>query len=93
MQRMLYGGTSASGSYSTLRPGDTGSDVRSLQYTLYELKYYDGQITGTYDEKTTNAVRDFQDVNGLSSLDGVAGPETLRWLYSSSAEALSSEIE
>ena len=77
MQRMLYGGTSATGSYSTLRPGDTGSDVRNLQYTLYELKFYDGQITGTYDEKTDNAVRDFQDVNGLSSLDGVAGPETL----------------
>ena len=92
MQRMLYGGTAATGSYSTLRPNDTGSDVRSLQYTLYELKYYDGNITGTYDEKTSNAVRDFQDMNGLS-IDGVAGPDTLRILYSSSAKALYSDIE
>ncbi len=92
MQRMIYGGTPATGSYSTLRAGDTGSDVRNLQYTLYELKFYDGQITGTYDEKTTNAVRDFQDVNGIS-IDGTAGPETLRKLYSSSAKALSSEVE
>ncbi|MFH1879904.1 MAG: peptidoglycan-binding protein [Bacillota bacterium] len=93
MQRMLYGGTPASGSYSTLNPGDTGSDVRNLQYTLYELKFYDGEITGTYDERTTNAVRDFQDVNGLLAIDGKAGPETLRKLYSSEADALSSEVE
>ena len=93
MQRMLYGGTAASGSYSTLRPGDTGSDVRSLQYTLYELKFYDGQITGTYDEKTTNAVRDFQDVNNISPFDGIAGPDTLRTLYSSKAAALKGEVE
>jgi peptidoglycan hydrolase-like protein with peptidoglycan-binding domain len=92
MQRMIYGGTPASGSYSTLRAGDTGSDVRNLQYTLYELKFYDGQITGTYDEKTTNAIRDFQDVNGIT-IDGTAGPETLRKLYSSGAKALSSSVE
>jgi len=92
MQRMLYGGTSATGSYSTLRPGDTGSDVRSLQYTLYELKYYDGEITGEYDEDLENAVRDFQDVNALT-IDGVAGPATLQLLYSSDAKALESEYE
>ena len=92
MQRMLYGGTPATGSYSTLRPGDTGSDVRNLQYTLYELKFYDGKITGAYDEKTENAVRDFQDVNGIA-IDGVAGGETLRTLYSSSAKALKSGVE
>jgi len=92
LQRMLYGGTPATGSYSTLRSGDTGADVRILQYTLYELKFYDGKITGTYDEKTENAVRDFQDVNGIE-IDGTAGPETLRKLYSSSAKALKSEVE
>ncbi len=92
MQRMLFGGTSASGSYSTLRPDDTGADVRNLQYTLYELKYYDGSISGTYDEKTTNAVRNFQEVMGLS-IDGVAGSDTLRILYSSTAKALAAEVE
>ena len=92
MQRMLFGGTAATGSYSTLRPGDTGSDVRTLQYTLYELKFYDGDITGTYNEATENAVRNFQDVNGLS-VDGIAGGDTQRVLYSSKAKALSSEVE
>ncbi|MBE0601791.1 MAG: peptidoglycan-binding protein, partial [Firmicutes bacterium] len=91
MQRMLYGGTSE-GSYSSIKPGATGSDVRTLQYTLYELKFYDGQITGVYDEATENAVRDFQDVNGLT-VDGVAGPATLGRLYSSNAKALTSEYE
>ncbi|MBN1777309.1 MAG: peptidoglycan-binding protein [Clostridiales bacterium] len=91
MQRMLYGGTSE-GSYSPLRPGDTGSEVRNLQYTLYELKYYDGEITGTYDEITENAVRDFQDVNDLD-IDGKAGVQTLGRLYSSAAKALESEYE
>jgi peptidoglycan hydrolase-like protein with peptidoglycan-binding domain len=92
MQRMLYGGTAATGSYAKLQSGSTGADVRNLQYTLYELKFYDGEITGVFDEATENAVRDFQDVNGLT-VDGVAGQDTLRKLYSSSAEALSSEIE
>ncbi len=92
MQRMLFGGTAANGSYSTLRPGDTGSDVRTLQYTLYELKFYDGTITGTYDEATENAVRNFQGINGLS-IDGVAGANTLQILYSSNAKALTSEYE
>jgi peptidoglycan hydrolase-like protein with peptidoglycan-binding domain len=93
-QRMLYGGTPATGSYSVLRPGDTGSAVRNLQYTLYELKYYDGPISGTYDERTMNAVRDFQDVQGGGLVvDGYAGVETLRVLYSSAAKALSSAIE
>ena len=65
--------------------------MRNLQYTLYELKYYDGKISGEYDEKTANAVRDFQDINGLA-IDGTAGSETLRWLYSSDAKALDLRI-
>ena len=83
-QRLLYGGTSESGSYSKLKPGSTGSPVKDLQYTLYELKYYDGNITGTYDKATENAVMNFQQVNGLS-VDGVAGQDTQRRLYSSNA--------
>lgn len=83
-QRLLYGGTSASGSYSKLDVGSSGSSVRNLQYTLYELKYYDGDITGKYDENTRNAVMTFQQVNGLY-MDGIAGQETQQKLYSSSA--------
>lgn len=83
-QRLLYGGASESGSYAKLEVGSTGSAVRSLQYTLYELKYYDGDINGNFDEATRNAVMNFQQCNGLS-VDGVAGQDTQRRLYSSSA--------
>ncbi|NCB06156.1 MAG: peptidoglycan-binding protein, partial [Clostridia bacterium] len=83
-QRLLYGGTSESGSYSKLQVGSTGTAVKNLQYTLYELKYYDGNITGTYDQSTANAVMLFQEVNGIT-MDGVAGTETQRRLYSSNA--------
>ena len=64
--------------------GSSGSSVRKLQYALYELKYYDGDITGTYDTATENAVKLFQDLNGLY-MDGIAGQDTQRKLYSSNA--------
>ncbi len=83
-QRLLYGGTPESGSYNKLDVGSSGSAVKNLQYTLYELKYYDGAITGKYDEATRNAVMNFQSVNGLY-VDGVAGQDTQRKLYSSNA--------
>ncbi|MCE5342252.1 MAG: peptidoglycan-binding protein [Eubacteriales bacterium] len=87
-QRMLYGSTSATGSYTKLSKalGSTGTAVKKLQYTLYEMKYYDGNITGTYDDATEAAVKLFQEVNPeCGDIDGVAGPVTLQWLYSSSA--------
>jgi len=83
-QRLLYNSASEKGSYSKLQMGSTGSAVKRLQYALYELKYYDGDITGTYDNKTENAVMAFQEVNGLY-IDGVAGQDTQRRLYSSKA--------
>ena len=83
-QRLLYGGTSESGSYSKLEVGSTGSAVKRLQYALYELKYYDGDISGTYDTVTENAVMIFQELNGLS-IDGVAGQQTQQKLFSSNA--------
>lgn len=83
-QRLLYGGTSTGGSYSKLQPGDSGSKVKQLQYALYELKYYDGDITGSYDTATTNAVLTFQQVHGLT-MDGIAGQQTQQLLYSSNA--------
>lgn len=83
-QRLLYGGTGESGSYSKLEKGSSGSKVKQLQYALYELKYYDGKITGTFDSATENAVMVFQEQNGLE-IDGVAGSSTQRRLYSSYA--------
>lgn len=85
-QRVLYG-TGTSITYSTLREGDSGSAVRNLQHTLYELGYYDGKIDGDYGDTTRDAVRAFQIQNDLSPVDGVAGNKTLQKLYSSSAKA------
>lgn len=83
-QRLLYNETRESGSYSKLEPGSSGSAVKNLQYTLYEMNYYDGSISGKYDEATKNAVMLFQQVNGLT-VDGIAGQDTQRRLYSSNA--------
>lgn len=83
-QRALYN-TSTSSSYVTLRPGDEGKAVTNLQYTLYELGYFDGKINGIYNSLTENAVRDFQIRNKLTPVDGIAGNATLQKLYSSSA--------
>ena len=71
----------------TLREGDTGSAVTNLQYTLYELGYYDADVDGVYGATTKDAVRAFQMRNNLSPVDGIAGNKTLQKLYSSSAVA------
>ena len=90
-QRVLYGTSGKSAvSYSALREGDTGSAVRNLQYTLYELGYYDGSIDGKYGQTTADAVRAFQIENSLKPVDGVAGSATLSRLYSSSAKSATS---
>ena len=82
-QRVLYG-TNANISYSALQEGNTGSAVTNLQYTLYELGYYDGDIDGVYGITTRDAVRAFQIRNDLK-VDGKAGSKTLSLLYSSKA--------
>lgn len=81
-QRKLYG-TSSTQTYSTLREGDSGSAVENMQYTLYELGYYDGKIDGKYGATTKDAVRAFQITNKLNPVDGIAGNKTLQKLYSS----------
>ena len=87
-QRVLYGtGGSTPVKYSSLREGNTGSAVENLQYTLYELGYYDGSIDGKYGPTTADAVRAFQIQNNLTPVDGVAGSDTLARLYSSDAKA------
>ena len=64
-----------------MQDGDEGDDVEGVQTRLYELGYLGKNfITGTYGEKTTDAVADFQKANGLAS-DGMVGHETLEILY------------
>jgi peptidoglycan hydrolase-like protein with peptidoglycan-binding domain len=70
-----------------MRTGEEGTSVKNLQYTLYELGYYDGSIDGKYGQTTADAVRAFQIQNNLTPVDGVAGSKTLSKLYSSDAIA------
>ncbi len=72
-----------------LRNGDESSQVRSMQNRLIELGYLVGKATAKFDNGTEAAVIAFQRRN-TSYADGVAGPETLKALYSSSAAKTSS---
>ena len=85
-QRVLYG-SKANITYPSMREGEEGTSVKNLQYTLYELGYYDGSIDGKYGQTTADAVRAFQIQNKISPVDGVAGSKTLSKMYSSDAVA------
>ncbi|MBQ4074504.1 MAG: peptidoglycan-binding protein [Clostridia bacterium] len=71
-----------------LRKGDTSSKVRQMQERLISLGYLAGKANATFDAATEAAVIAFQKRN-CSYYDGVAGPETLKALYSSSARSTS----
>ena len=70
---------------STLRQGNTGNEVKSLQQRLIQLGYLSGKADGTFGSGTASAVQSFQKANGLNQ-DGVAGPTTLNKLYSAEAK-------
>lgn len=59
------------------RRGSTGSEVIRIQKKLKTWGYYKGSVDGIYGSQTEKAVRLFQQRNGLS-VDGIAGPVTLR---------------
>ena len=65
----------------SLRSGDTGTDVKTVQKQLKKLGYYKGTIDGKYGKTTVNAVKAFQEANGLTA-DGVAGQATYALLFS-----------
>lgn len=76
--------SSAPAEYETLREGSKGSDVVEMQECLVQMGYL-ADVTGVYDSATTAAVKAFQRNNGLT-VDGTAGNDTLKKLYSSSAK-------
>lgn len=67
----------------TLRYGMTGSDVVLLQERLMALGYMK-TATGIFDDATLEAVKAFQSRNNCD-VDGVAGSQTYKKLYASSA--------
>ncbi len=68
-----------------LEVGSSGSKVRVLQNRLIELGWLVGKANGEYKEATAYAVRAFQDRYSSLDTDGVAGPGTLKILYSEDA--------
>ena len=70
----------------TLRRGDENERVQQLQERLMELNYLDlDESTQLYGPATQYAVELFQRQHELSQ-DGVAGPETLNYLFSDEAK-------
>jgi len=67
---------SAAAPEQTLKPGDTGSQVTTLQRALAALGYSAGTPDGVYGPSTQNAVERFQLAKGLDE-DGIVGPTTL----------------
>lgn len=61
---------------TTLQQGDRGSAVVTLQQTLQNLGFYDGSVTGYFDDQTEVAVRRFQQSQGISAT-GVVTSTTL----------------
>lgn len=80
---LLY---SDSAKYYTMYPGDSGDDIKEMQDRLAQLGYFEGTSTGYFGSITTNAVKCFQETNGLA-IDGVVGKNTRKLLYSDEAKA------
>lgn len=61
---------------TTLRPGDSGTQVRALQQALARLGYSPGSLDAQYGAATQSAVARFQRSSGLTP-DGILGPKSL----------------
>ena len=61
---------------TTLKPGDTGPQVKTLQRELQALGYSVGGIDGSYGTQTSKAVMAVQRAHHLTA-DGIVGPQTL----------------
>jgi N-acetylmuramoyl-L-alanine amidase len=71
---------------ATYQRGSTGGTVRQIQTKLKTWGYYTGSVDGVYGSATEKAVRAFQQKNGLT-VDGKAGPQTLKAMGISSGSA------
>ena len=69
--------------YYAVGNGDQGEDIRRIQSRLYELGYLatEDLVTGSFGDKTQEAVIKLQEVNDLEP-DGKVGRQTINLLYS-----------
>jgi N-acetylmuramoyl-L-alanine amidase len=65
--------------YALSKYGSTGEEVKKIQTKLKNWGYYTGSVDGIYGSKTVAAVKLFQKKNNLT-VDGIAGPNTLKAL-------------
>ena len=64
---------------AVLKQGASGGEVKELQRRLKNWGYYDGAVDGIYGRGTVEAVKKFQQKNGLTA-DGIAGIDTFKAL-------------
>ena len=64
------------GTYATIRKGQKGDRVKTLQQSLITLGYLKGTADGIFGNATYKAVKAFQKANKLTA-DGIAGKKTL----------------
>lgn len=76
------------GALSVLQLGDEGNVVLALQESLDKLGYYNGRLDGIFGQVTHNAVKSFQQSQGIL-VDGLAGPQTYGALHAAVKEARS----
>ncbi len=67
-------------SNETLTIGSAGQAVTNLQRALKELKLYNGELSGSYDEATAAAVKTFQSGTKLTA-DGKATPAVQKAIF------------
>ena len=74
-------GDDSSALYEDLNVGDSGDAVLNLQRRLVELGYANGTPNGKYGNATINAVKFFQQCNGMTE-DGLASAYLQAFIYS-----------
>ncbi len=69
----------------SLKSGDTGTEVKTLQQTLNSVGSASLTVDGNYGPATEQAVVTFQQANGLTA-DGIVGPKTAQALDAALAQ-------
>ena len=69
----------------TVQSGSEGTDAKTVQRRLKDLGYYTGKIDGEFGKASVDALKRFQEVNGLKA-DGKAGKTTYKILFSDKAK-------
>ena len=77
--------------YPTLSVGTNSDEVRKLQQALNSAGY-NIAADGVYGNQTANAVKQYQQANGLT-VDGIAGNQTLSKLYGGSSNTQQQSVQ